>query len=130
MMSLSAIIILLVSQTVWGVVVETTTPSGASRTIVISKNPPPPPPKNFFVCYQRMTRYVTKNVNIERCNPYGMCRNVIIPVKRKVIRFTNCQINTQGCYGSLSKFGWYPSGKQAKNALGACQNQPVIIVKQ
>jgi hypothetical protein len=107
--------------------IEKTSPSTAPSTVVVTKTPAPP--KNFFVCYNRITKYVTHNVNIERCNPYGMCRRIIVPVHRKVVAVKNCQINTRGC-SSMSKFGWYPTGMQAQKGLSACRNQPIVVERR
>lgn len=122
------IVAMLTNSKIWATTMESpasVTPN--STTIIISKPPHTHPPQNFFVCYNRVTKYVTRDARIERCNPYGACREIIIPVTRKITSFRNCQINNQGCYGGLSKFGWYSSGHEAQQALAACHNQPIIV---
>lgn len=102
---------------------RTPTSTGVTTTKVVTKAPA----QNFFVCYNRVTKFVTRNVRVERCNPYGMCRNFIIPVHHKVTAARNCQINSTGCFGSLSKFSWYPSFNKAQKGLQACHNQPIVV---
>lgn len=131
---LTAMMVLMVNQVVWGATtIQKTTTTTIEKTpapTAVEVTKAPAAPRNFFVCYNRMTKYMTHNVRIERCNPYGMCRSMIVPVHRKVTAVKNCQINSQGCYGSLSKFGWYSSGSQAQKALQVCRNQPIVVERQ
>lgn len=127
--ALTAALLIMVDQGVWGqTTIEKTTTTTiqktptSSTTVVVTKAPP----RNFFVCYNRVTKIVSKTVSVERCNPYGMCRNFMIPVHRRITMARNCQINTRGC-GPLSKFSWYPSFMSAQRGLQACHSQPVVV---
>lgn len=103
-------------------------PATPPTTIVITK--PKPKFSGYNVCYQRIIKNVNRNTIINRCNPYGTCREIILPHSVKIIRYKNCTMMPKPCPNYFSKWSWYPTPSAASKGLNNCRNQPVIIQRQ
>ena len=71
------------------------------------------------------TRHVEGTRVVQRCGPYGGCRDFRITRSFEVRVNEDCHIEKFACPHGYHQYGWYPNRSEARSAVDRCHHTVV-----
>ncbi len=94
------------------------TPVPGTTTVVIQKTVKP----GFTVCYLPTPRHIEGSRIVQRCGPYGVCREFRVTREFDVTAYADCHLEKYACTRGYRSFGWYPNKQDALSAVSRCHH--------